>query len=146
MIGIFGDRCRARRYGLRPDPFVAPRHFPYEGNPPDAPSKLKHQKNAKRLRKTQIVAVFVLSDIQYCYGASGVSLRLVPLAGDGPFLSFGHFPLQGELHSTALKVHRTFIHYRLDRRALRSPSIFTKNRHLFRCLFFISNSWVLIFL
>ena len=26
-----------------------------------------------------------------------VSLRLVPLAGDGPLLSFGHFPLQGEL-------------------------------------------------
>ena len=41
-LGICGNRCRARRYGLRPDPFVAPRHFPYEGNPPDAPSKLKH--------------------------------------------------------------------------------------------------------
>ena len=49
---------------------------------------------------------------------SGVSLRLGPLAGDGPLLSFGHFPLQGELHSTALKVHRTFIHYRLDRHLL----------------------------
>ena len=36
-LGIYGNRCRARRL--------------------DAPSKLKHQKNAKRLRKTQIVAV-----------------------------------------------------------------------------------------
>jgi len=38
-------------------------------------------------------------------GMSGVSLRLG--------------------RSTALKVHRTFIHYRLDRCALRSPYIFT---------------------
>ena len=35
---FYGER-RARRYGLRPDPFVALRHFPYEGNPPDAPQQ-----------------------------------------------------------------------------------------------------------
>ena len=49
---------------------------------------------------------------------SGVSLRLVPLAGDGPLLSFGHFPLQGELHSAALTTHCVVIHYRLDRHPL----------------------------
>ena len=49
---------------------------------------------------------------------SGVSLRLVPLAGDGPLLSFGHFPLQGELHSAALTTHCVVIHYRLDHRPL----------------------------
>ena len=52
---------------------------------------------------------------------SGVSLRLVPLAGDGPLLSFGHFPLQGELHSAALTTHCVVIHYRLDRHPLQHP-------------------------
>ena len=46
------------------------------------------------------------------HGASRVSLRLVPLAGDGPLLSFGHFPLQGELRSAALTTHCVVIHYR----------------------------------
>ena len=57
---------------------------------------------------------------------SGVSLRLGPLAGDGPLLSFGHFPLQGELHSAVLTTHCVVIHYRLVRFAcppLQPPDI-----------------------
>jgi len=38
--------CRGRRYGLRPDPFVASRHFPYEGNPLDDPRKMRRRKTA----------------------------------------------------------------------------------------------------
>ena len=36
---MFRYPCRGRRYGLRPDPFVALRHFPYEGNLLDDPSR-----------------------------------------------------------------------------------------------------------
>ena len=63
---------------------------------------------------------------------SGVLLRLVPLAGDGPLLSFGHFPLQGELHSAALTTHCVVIHYRLDHRPLQNTSFsFYENLYFF---------------
>ena len=58
---------------------------------------------------------------------SGVSLRLGPLAGDGPLLSFGHFPLQGELHSAALTTHCVVIHYRLDRHPLQTFNKFSRH-------------------
>ena len=69
--------------------------------------------NAKTYCSRRVFTEFAVS-----HGLSRVSLRLGPLAGDGPLLSFGHFPLQGELHSAALTTHCVVIHYRLDRHPL----------------------------
>ena len=69
--------------------------------------------NAKTYCSRRVFTEFAVS-----HGLSRVSLRLGPLAGDGLLLSFGHFPLQGELHSAALTTHCVVIHYRLDRQPL----------------------------
>jgi len=57
-----------------------------------------------------IIAVEFLRNFRYLYGASRVSLRLG--------------------RSAALTTHCVVIHYRLDRRALRSPSKFTKTKRI----------------